>query len=46
MANLGRLNEGSQMKDLWAFSSDKFDGESQVYDDDDGDDDDYSAPQT
>ena len=30
MANLGRLNEGSQVKDLWAFSSDKFNGESQV----------------
>ncbi len=39
MANLGRLNEGFQVKDLWAFSSDKFNGESQVYDDDDGDDD-------
>lgn len=39
MANLGRLNEGCQVKDLWAFSSDKFNGESQVYDDNDGDDD-------
>lgn len=39
MANSGRLNEGSQVKDLQAFSSDKFNGESQIYDDDDGNDD-------